>query len=240
MISTVKRYNNTSLPYERRDFLVEMVPLVSLDYFRNKHETVFSIVDAYIDTAEEVANKLENNTSVDLKFTNTRGPSKYFYLDTETTGDEVTYDLVGRTDILLDFEINLYEPATDDLDTSIKQFISDFLESCNEDGIVPISNLVRLLESSYPSIRYINFNGLSGKLADMLSNKHQRILRKDINLNNMSKQEIIEYVPEYINVKKNLVDSSFDVPSEDGTTTTKVDLWKRYVNSINITYTTTT
>ena len=240
MISTVKRYNNTSLPYERRDFLVEMVPLVSLDYFRNKHETVFSIVDAYIDTVEEVANKLENNTSVDLKFTNTRGPSKYFYLDTETTGDEVTYDLVGRTDILLDFEINLYEPATDDLDTSIKQFISDFLESCNEDGIVPISNLVRLLESSYPSIRYINFNGLSGKLADMLSNKHQRILRKDINLNNMSKQEIIEYVPEYINVKKNLVDSSFDVPSEDGTTTTKVNLWKRYVNSINITYTTNT
>ncbi len=240
MISTVKRYNNPSLPYEKRDFLVEMVPLVSLDYFRNKHETVFSIVDVYTDTVEEVANKLENNTSVDLKFTNTRGPSKYFYLDTETMGDEVTYDLVGRTDILLDFEINLYEPATDDLDTSIKQFISDFLESCNEDGIVPISNLVRLLESSYPAIRYINFNGLSGKLADMLSNKHQRILRKDINLNNMSKQEIIEYVPEYINVKKNLVDSSFDVPSEDGTTTTKVDLWKRYVNSINITYTTTT
>ena len=102
------------------------------------------------------------------------------------------------------------------------------------------SNLVSLLESSYPAIRYINFNGLSGKLADMISNKYQRILRKDINLNNMSKQEIIEYVPEYINVKKNLVDSSFDVPSEDGTTTTKVDLWKRYVNSINITYTTNT
>lgn len=241
MVSTVKRSPTpTSTAYNKRDFVVEMVPLVSLDYFRYNHETIFSIVDAYTDTMELVANKLENNTVIDLKFTNTRGPSKYFYLDTTITGDTPTYNLVGRTDILLDFEINLYEPASDELDTSIKQFIADFLESCNADGIVPISNLLRLLESSYPTIRYINFNGLSGRLADMVSNHNQRILRKDISLNNMSKQEIIEYVPEYINVKKNLVDSTFDVPTGNGSTPTTVNLWKRYVNSINITYTTTT
>ena len=201
---------------------------------------MFSIVDSYTDTLDQVSTKLENNTVLDLKFTNTRGPSKYFYLGTDIKGDNVAYNLLGRTDILLDFEINLFEPASDELDLAIKDFIADFLEQSNVDGIVPISNLMRLLESNFPAIRYINFNGLTGKLADSVINKYQRILRKDINLNNMTKQEIIEYVPEYLNVKKNLVDSVFDVPTSTGTGTTKVSLWKRYVNSINITYTTNT
>jgi len=241
MTSTVRRYNDGSTtPFNRRDFIVEMIPLVSLDYFKSKHDTVFSIVDSYTDTLDQVSTKLENNTVLDLKFTNTRGPSKYFYLGTDIKGDNVAYNLLGRTDILLDFEINLFEPASDELDLAIKDFIADFLEQSNVDGIVPISNLMRLLESNFPAIRYINFNGLTGKMADSVINKYQRILRKDINLNNMTKQEIIEYVPEYLNVKKNLMDSVFDVPTSTGTGTTKVSLWKRYVNSINITYTTNT
>ena len=242
MVSSVRRYDDgTDKPILRRDFLVEMVPLVGLDYFKAKHETVFSIVDTYLDTMEEVFNKLENNTTVDLKFTNTRGPSKYFYTDTSIKKDSPDYKLLGRTDILLDFEINLYEPANDNLDLAIKDFIADFLEACNADGIVPISNLMRLLESTFPAIRYINFNGLTGRAADALTNKYQRILKKPINLPDMDKQEVIDYVPEYINVKKQLVDSVFDLPAKDGSTsTTKVSLWKRYVNNINITYTTQT
>lgn len=241
MVSTVRRYDDgSSTPFQKRDFIIEMVPLVSLEYFKANHNTVFSIVDAYTDTLDQVSTKLENNTIVDLKFTNTRGPSKYFYLGTDIKGDETTYNLLGRTDVLLDFEINLHEPASDDLDLAIKQFIAEFIEATNVDGVVPISNLMRLLESNFPAIRYIHFNGLTGKLADMVSNKYQRILRKDTNLLNMTKQEVIEYVPEYLNVKKNLVDSVFDVPTAEGTGTKEVSLWKRYVNSINLTYTTNT
>lgn len=241
MSSTIQRDESSGRPYDQQDFIVEMVPLIGLDYFANKNEEIFNIINSYIEIIDSVTNKLENNTTIDLKFINSRGPSKYYYLDTGIKGDQIKYNLIGRTDILFDFEINLYEPATDTLDTEIKQFISDFLESCNTDGIVPISNLMRLLESNFSSIRYINFNGLTGKLSDSVSNKYQRILRKDINLNNMSKQEVIDYVPEYINVKKTLVDSVIEVPTEtNSNSTSDVSLGKRFVNTINITYNTLT
>lgn len=241
MSSTIQRDESSGRPYDQQDFIVEMVPLIGLDYFANKNEEIFNIINSYIEIIDSVTNKLENNTTIDLKFINSRGPSKYYYLDTGIKGDQIKYNLIGRTDILFDFEINLYEPATDTLDTEIKQFISDFLESCNDDGIVPISNLMRLLESNFSSIRYINFNGLTGKLSDSVSNKYQRILRKDINLNNMSKQEVIDYVPEYINVKKTLVDSVIEVPTEtNSNSTSDVSLGKRFVNTINITYNTLT
>ena len=57
----------------------------------------------------------------------------------------------------------------------------------------------------------------------------------------MSKQEVIDYVPEYINVKKTLVDSVIEVPTETNSNlTSDVSLGKRFVNTINITYNTLT
>lgn len=238
MSSIVSRYRVDELiEYDNRDFKVEMIPLVSLDYFINQNTYLYTVLNKYIEVLNSVIPKLENNTTIDLKFTNTRGPSNYYYLNTNVVGDDISYLSIERTDILFDFVIHLYDNASDELDISIKDFISDFLEACNEDGIVPISNLTRLLEQNFASIRFIEFNGLTGRYADVVSNKYQKVIRKDNDFNTMTKQQIIEYVPEYINVKKQLNDNIItveDVSSPSGTK--EISLGKQYNNAINITY----
>ena len=238
MSSIVSRYTeNELIEYDNRDFKVEMIPLVSLDYFINQNIYLYTVLNKYIEVLNNIIPKLENNTTIDLKFTNTRGPSNYYYLNTNVVGDDISYLSIERTDILFDFVIHLYDNASDELDSSIKDFISDFLEACNEDGIVPISNLTRLLEQNFASIRFIEFNGLTGRYADVVSNKYQKVIRKDNDFNTMTKQQIIEYVPEYINVKKQLNDNIItveDVSSPSGTK--EISLGKQYNNAINITY----
>ena len=238
MSSIVSRYTeNKLIEYDNRDFKVEMIPLVSLDYFINQNTYLYTVLNKYIEVLNNIIPKLENNTTIDLKFTNTRGPSNYYYLNTNVVGDDISYLSIERTDILFDFVIHLYDNASDELDSSIKDFISDFLEACNEDGIVPISNLTRLLEQNFASIRFIEFNGLTGRYADVVSNKYQKVIRKDNDFNTMTKQQIIEYVPEYINVKKQLNDNIItveDVSSPSGTK--EISLGKQYNNAINITY----
>lgn len=237
MNSTVFRTTtNQSTPYDQRDFQVEMIPLVGLDYFINENKYLYTIIDRYIDILQSVVPKLENSTNIDLKFYNTRGPSKYFYLDTSISGDDIEYLSIGRTDILLDFTFGLYETANDDLDASIKDFISDFLEASNDEGIVRISNLFRLLETEFSAISYIEFNGLAGRYNDSISNKYQKILRKDIDLKTMTKQEVIEYIPEYINIKKQLTNQVVTVEDADSSII-EVNLGKQYNNIINVTYT---
>ena len=235
MSSTITRDELSAPEYGNQDFIIDMIPLVGLEYFIAKHSYFFSLINRYIEVIESILPYLENNTTLDLKFYNTRGPSKQFYFDYSVVGDEVVYNTTDRVDILLDFGIHLFGSASDQLDLSIKDFISDFLEACNETHVIPISNLIRLLEQNYDEIKYIEFNGLSGRYSDVVSNKYQKINMKDINFNKMSKQEIIDYVPEFINVKKRVVDSVVTVSGTNGEST-EINLGKTYNDVINITY----
>src|SRR5699024_9505471 len=110
------------------------------------------------------------------------------------------------------------------------------IEANNESGIIPISNLISLLEANFDVIRYIEFNGITGKYADNVSNKYQKIIAKDIDLKYMDKEEVIEYVPEYINVKKQLRDNWVTIEDPETSLTHQVSVGKRYENIINITY----
>src|SRR5699024_10199933 len=216
---------------------VELVPLFSLGYFMNNYEEVYNVLEGYKEILEDAIPRLQNNTSIDMKLYNTKGHSNNYYLDTELDDDNLNNKYISRTDILLDLNITLYAPINDFLDGEIKRYISDFVEACNEKGVLPISNLIRLLEQNFDIIKYIVFNGISGKYAEKVDNHYQKLLNTNINYMDLSKQEIIEYVPEFINIKKSLKDNTVEVrneDSEDGTTV--IDLGLSYDDVVNITY----
>lgn len=216
---------------------VELVPLISLDYFMNNYFQVYSVLENYQEVLETAIPKLQNNTSVDMKLFNTRGPSRNYYIDTELDNDQVKNKFISRTDILLDLNIVLYAPINDYLDTEIKKYISDFIEACNTRGIVPISNLIRLLEQNFDIINYIVFNGMSGKYSESLDNHYQKLINTNLSKNDLDKQSIIEYVPEYINIKKVLKENKVEVKSEDSPDGISViDLGLSYDDVVNITY----
>lgn len=242
-VSRVKNGEDDTTPFNQRDFKVEMIPLVGIDYFADpsNNSYVYKLLGSYISILRDAIPKLENSTKVDLKFYNTRGPSKFFYLDTDIRNDKAEKISLNRTDILLDFTIHVYRDVqiNDASDADIKKFIADFVEACNDEGLLPISNLMRLLEQKFNIIRYIEYNGVTGRIADSASanKRYQKVLRENIDLRRMTKQEVIDYVPEYLNVKKQLVDHSvqIDDPSGNGKKIEK-NIGSQYTAVVNVTY----
>jgi|GEM_PF-3067537 len=188
-------------------FEVENIPIVGFKYYYKKNKIVYKTLNVYCNILKSNIKRLENNTTLDLKLTNSYGPSRYYYISSYVVDDVVHYNNIKSTDLLIDLDIHIQEAPTEEDDLKIKQFISDFIESCNEDQLVPISNMIRLLEQNFDIIRYIEFNGISG-------NDIQKIESSFTSFREMTKQQIIEYVPEYLNVKKELND--FMTKNESG------------------------
>ena len=226
---TVKDYK------AKEAFKIEMLPLLNLEYFMYNYENSYDILEKYIQIIDSILPNLENSTTVDMKFFNTRGTSRYFYLNILGDDNNAKTLKLGRTDVLFDFKIYLYTTPTNELDDQIKQYISDFIEACNKDGLVPISNLLRSLEENFAEINYIIWNGISSSYNAAVTNTYQKIFNSGMDVNSLSKQEVIEYVPEYLNVKKQLVDNLVEVKNNDGSTTT-LNLGKKYRHLININY----
>lgn len=242
-VSRIKKGEDDTTPLNQRDFGVEMIPLVGIDYFADQanNQYVYELLGSYIQILRDAIPKLENSTKVDLKFYNTRGPSKYFYLDTDIRNDNAEKISLNRTDILLDFTIHVYRDVqiNDASDADIKKFIAGFVEACNDEGLLPISNLMRLLEQKFNIIRYIEYNGVTGRSADsaITNTRYQKVMRDNIDLRRMTKEEVIAYVPEYINVKKQLVDHSVEVidPNNNGKKIEK-SIGSQYSDIVSITY----
>lgn len=201
-------------------YVLEMIPLVGLKYYLAYAGTVHNILDRYITTISDAIDRLENNTTIDLKFYNTFGPSQYYksYFDERKLNPDTNQYVIeekskylDRVDIIPNFEIYVYE-ANSEFQNKVVRFISDYIESCNNEKVIPISNLIRLLESNFNEIKFIEFNGISDEYVNenTLLNNHQLIKGSDVNLDTMTKQEIINYVPEYINLKKNVIKNTYD------------------------------
>lgn len=208
------------------NFLIKQFPLVEQEYFQYNYYNFFNIWNVYLGIIKENIDKLENNTSVDIKLTNTYGPSRYYYYNTEITKEgEVVYDFIDNVHLNIDLVIHLNYYIDNDIDSAIKQFISDFLETCNNDSLVPISNLIRLLENNFDIIKYIEFFNIGG-------NETQKIRTTFTSLLDMTKQEVEDYVPEYLNIEKKLDMSKYNVGEDENNLLIELP----YNFNINITY----
>jgi hypothetical protein len=189
--------------------LLRSVPLIEHTYFQYNYNLVYNLLDSFMETLKDNLNKLENNTSVDIKLYNTYGKSFSYYSNKKLNPitNKYDYEMIKRVD--LDIKLNIYvnNIITTEDDLAIKQYISDFIESSNEEGIFPISNLIRRLEENFSIIRYIEFESINDLPVQKVESKYTSMM-------DMTQQEMIDYVPEYLNLRKELIADRNNIGSE--------------------------
>lgn len=191
--SIVLRNNNL----EDNGVYVKSIPLVEYNYMINNFDTVYNILEKYIIILKNNLEKLETNTELDMKFFNTHGPSKLLYYKEVYNTKKGSYDYynVGRIDLKLSLDIYLNSLLTENVNIAIKEFISNFIEDCNKEGVFPRSTLGRKLEENFPIIKFIEFNDINGNDAI------QKVADKSFNNDDYDKND---FVPEFMNMRKSL------------------------------------
>lgn len=181
-------------------YFIKQFPIIEETYFENASQNFFNVWKIYVDIVRDSINYLENNTSVDIKLTNTYGKSNYYYSSFTYSEDtnEIIYDYIENVQLDINLKLYLNYYIDDDTDLAIKTYISDYLESCNEGKLFPISNLITKLETKFDIIKYIEFFKIGDDTTQKIKSNFTSLL--DIT----DKEELENFVPEYINIKKKL------------------------------------
>jgi hypothetical protein len=175
--------NNYKYSDINRYATIKGLPVVGKHYIYNYNvfQDLFNTLDTYYLLLTSNFDKLENNTNVNVKFYNTYGPS--------------TYLSCNRIDIGLDLIIKLVGSYSNDLDYNIKKFIMNFVENTNDtdNSVLAISNLIKELEDNFEDIKYIRFNGFNCDDGQVITNSCP-------SYSEMTKEQLINYIPEYLNI----------------------------------------
>lgn len=141
----------------------------------------------------ECSDILRNNTNIDVKFYNTYGKSINYCI-----GDEE--ELIDRVNLTIKFQVTLYNGADEiTVRRDLTNFIKQFVEKVNvENGgnDLYISNLIREIENNFSTVHYQKFLGINE-----YDTNYQTISIKEPDLNNLSKEERRNYVPEVLVVE---------------------------------------
>lgn len=147
---------------------------------------------------EDIVELLLTSTNLDIKFYNTYGKSENFIIGDEVDGEEI----IDTINISIRYYIWVNK-NTDKVkaEANIKQFIKDYIEKINDDGTNSFynSNLIRALENNYSYIHHIKFIGINNyKDGDEYDTKYQSIKNVTVDLDVLTKEERIKYVPEIL------------------------------------------
>jgi hypothetical protein len=146
-----------------------------------QYNYIFSIID-----------KVTNNYSVDMKFYNTYGKSKNFRI-----GDNADR-LLDRVNITLKIKVKpIFGTSVEEFIRDLKIYIKNYIESINDNGSnsIYISNLIQSLENDFPSLSYMKFVGINNEDPDV-----QVIENTTVDLSALSKEDRMNYVPEYLTI----------------------------------------
>lgn len=148
-------------------------------------------LNAQVNYTQNILNQITNNYGISVKFYNTYGKSKNF-----VTIDE---ELLDRVNIKIKFKVKLTDTVVDieNFVIELKSFIKSYIENINTEGSndIYISNLIKSIENNFSEIRYLNFI----KINDYDSSI-QSIENRTKNLNLLTKEERINYIPEYLTI----------------------------------------
>lgn len=175
--------------------LLTSVPVIDTK-ITNDYDNFMYLVQTLLSqytTLSAISKLTTNNYSIDLKFYNTWGRSKNFHII-----DNKENPLLNRVNIRIEFDIKTaFGTDTDVLLTELKAFIKDYIEDINLGGTnsIYVSNLIKLIETRFTEIQYMIFRGLNEY--DALS---QGIENATIDLTKLTREERINFVPEYLTI----------------------------------------
>lgn len=176
---------------------IKLVPLLKASIVADENRSVefISIMRTQYNYLLNIIDKITNNFSIDLKFYNTYGRSKNFYVD-----DFNNVDRLNKVNITIHFKIH---PTfgTDEIEfvEDVKLFIKEYIEGINEAGTnsIYISNLIKALENNFSSIDYLKFCGINDYPTEV-----QAIENTTTDLDTLTKEQRVNYVPEYLTLAK--------------------------------------
>ena len=160
--------------------------------YEKEFDRFMNILSSQYDYMNEILYKKTNNYSVDMKFYNTYGRSNNFIYGEEQ-------NILNRVNCTVHFKV--YPTIRSEgakLVQDMKMFIKEYFESINaetNEGIY-ISNLIQQLENTFSNIKYLKFESING-----YDNDIQNIENLAIDVTTLSKEEKIEFVPEYLNIE---------------------------------------
>ena len=185
------------ITYENDYVNISLVPVTKFDILhdKNKLNDFISLFDESYNFLNMNDELLRQNTSLDIKYYNTYGKNMHF-----TIGENNT--LLDSVNIKL--KLDIFCKHGTDLETTkedIKHFIRKLVVDMNRDeeyNNLYISNLLRDIENNYENVVYCKFNGIN-----RYDTSIQSIHVKTVNIDNLTKIEKRNYVPDMLVINVN-------------------------------------
>lgn len=179
-----------------QDFKIGLrhIPLVKASTMVDPNASldILNRIDNHIYYSMKALDKITNNYSVDVKFYNTYGKAKNAYL---IHGSQ----LLNRVNMSIEFDVkpNVGTP-TNELVRDLKLHIKQFMEGINQSvfNSFHVSNLIQSIENTFPDVDYVIFKNFNG-----YGPYDQSIIPKHISIDEMSKEQKMEFVPEFLNIE---------------------------------------
>lgn len=178
--------------HDPMDVRMESVPFIKWSMgFSEKSMAAFmnAFTEQYENINNIISSRLRNETSIDVKLYNTYGRSVNYFI-----GDES--EPLNTVNLRVAFDM-WFVVGTDTLSVipEIKQFIKTKIESIADNGTnqVHISNLIREIERTFTYVDHIRFRGFNN-----YSSYYQSIKLKQVDIDEMTKEERRKYVPELL------------------------------------------
>jgi hypothetical protein len=138
---------------------IKNLPLVHFKTFLNNEQRL-EFKDSFNKLVTSVRTKLSNlhnNTSIDVKFVNTFGPSKLFSSPS--------------TNVKVELEIDLHGKYSDAIDLKIRTIVNSVIQSANEASPVKlaVSNIIARVENEVEDVSAVVFKRLSNGYAQTIT-----------------------------------------------------------------------
>lgn len=188
------------------DIHVDSFPLVAaddVDTVEKTNEFIKSITEQY-NYAKGIADVIRGGFSLDMKYYNTYGRSKNFYVDVEEDAERIY-----STNISIGFKIKPEYGANEvELIRDLKAYIKKYIESINDSGTnsIYISNLIQAIENDFTYVRYMKYTGISA--IKHYSTDTQVIENRSVDVETLTTEERKLYVPEYLTISEDDVNIS--------------------------------
>ena len=199
--------------YGKTSYLIKGVPLVKAQWAKsipNAQYLVNAIAENYANI-DAVYTYLEENFSIDLKFFNTYGRSRFY--DVGYGNDDDIMKPLDHVNMTLHIGIKLDTlSSVEEFRTRFNAFVKSYIESINDienqGRPIYILNLTAACQAEFGEILYMEYYGINdydSSVQKIVSNFQQTIKKLGYN----------EYVPEFINI---------DTTDEDGKLIPSIDI----------------
>ena len=214
-IRSTLSYNQTSSQIGTSNYYLRIneVPMVRANWLKtwNNINDLIKIINSNYEFILQIYNLLENNFSVDLKFFNTYGKSKFYRI-----GVGSAMNTLDKVNIVPKFGIKINALASYDEFKSrfinyIREYIESFNDVSNTGKSLHVMELVTSISNNFDEIERLEYYGIDNYTAATAQN-----------IEALSKDEISalgynKYVPEFINVYCEIQDSEL-IPQIEITT----------------------